>query len=81
MKDLLTDQRLIYLMQKQATQLIMKKCGILEPRKMADEADHHRFRCQFVEPLLNNAVDDFCEAFGLNDPEDGASQHGGVGGR
>lgn len=56
-------------MQEQATHLLMKKCGIIQPRKKVDEADHHRFKSQFVEPLMDNAVDGFCEAFGLNDLE------------
>lgn len=38
---------------------------------MADEADHHRFRSQFVDPLQDSAVDGFHDAFGLNDTQGG----------
>lgn len=55
-------------MQEQAAQSLMKKCGILNPKKVADEANHHRFRTQLLDPLQDSAVDGFRDAFGLNDP-------------
>lgn len=49
----------------------MKKCGILNEKKKADDSDNLQFRTQFVDPLVETTVNEFREAFGLNNMEDG----------
>jgi hypothetical protein len=53
-------------MAEQATQLVMKKCGVLEAGKVAAEEDHGRFRTQFVEPTKTDTVGDLSETFGIS---------------
>ena len=53
-------------MEEQATQLLMKKCGVLEPDQVAEEKHHGKFRAQFVDPLQIDTVGGMREMFGLN---------------
>ena len=54
-------------MAEQATQLLMKKCGVLEPNKKADEKDHANFRTQFVVPMKPAVVGGMRDTFGLDE--------------
>lgn len=58
--------------QEQAIQLLMKKYGIIDSKNKVGDTNHLKFKTQFMEPLIDNGVDGFREACGLNDLEGGS---------
>lgn len=53
-------------MAEQATQLLMKKCGVLVDDKVADEKDNGKFRTKFVVPMEAAVVNGLRDTFGLD---------------
>jgi hypothetical protein len=52
-------------MEQQATALLMKKCGILKETEAPDQGKEEAFRKQFVDPIQDDTVTSYREAFGL----------------